>query len=72
MGKLIFHIGFSQRNGLGRTVDRVYEIGLAAQGIDREAAGVAEHVEYIAASGIHFKQLAVVALVNEEARLFVP
>ena len=43
----------------------------AAQGIDAEAARIAEHVEHAAAFGIMFEEAAVVALVDEEAR-FLP
>ena len=41
----------------------------AAQGIDGEAARIAEHIEDAAAVGVLLEEAAVVALVHEESRL---
>ena len=41
------YILVSQVDGLGRTVYRVYQVGSPTHSIEREAAGVAEHIQYI-------------------------
>ena len=48
--------------------------GSAAHGIHGETSSVAEHIEYFPSFGILFEQLAVLALIDEEAGLltFLP
>ena len=63
------HVGACQLNRLGRAVNRVNHLCTTSHGIDREAACVAEHVQYVASLGIVLQQRAVLALIHEEARL---
>ena len=62
------HVLGGQRHGAFRGVHRADLFGAARKGVDREAARIAEGVEYGAALGVAFDQLAVFALVEEEAR----
>ena len=68
-GEIELYVCVGESRGLGRGVDGVDGEGSAAHGVDGEAAGVAEHIEHLAASGIALEQGAVVALVEEEAGL---
>ena len=65
------HVLRGQRHGAFGRVHRADFPGAAREGVDREPARVAEGVEYGAALGVAFDQLAVFALVEEEAR-FLP
>ena len=62
------HVLRGQRHGAFGRVHRADFPGAAREGVDREPARVAEGVEYGAALGVAFDQLAVFALVEEEAR----
>ena len=44
-----------QGNGLLAAVDAMYELGTATHGIDGEASGIAEHVQYAFAGCVFFK-----------------
>ena len=65
------HVLRGQRHGAFGRVHRADFPGAAREGVDREPARVAEGVEHGAALGVAFDQLAVFALVEEEAR-FLP
>ena len=51
-GEVQGHIEIGQFDGLGAAVYRVDRLGTAPHGIYRKTARVAEHVEYISATGI--------------------
>ena len=64
-----FYVGVCQFYRLCAAVNGMYEVSSASHCIERESAGVAEHVEYVLSLGIFLKQTAVFTLVNEEASL---
>lgn len=67
--KVQFHVPVGQRDRFGRAVDRVNDLGSSPHGIEREAASVAEHVQYGASFGIAFQQRPVFALIDKETSL---
>lgn len=66
-GVVEINVGIGQCNGLCRAVDRCHPLSASSHGIDREASGVAEHVEYTATFRIVFEQRSVVALVDKKS-----
>ncbi len=70
-GEIKPYICIGQGNRLFRTVDRINHVRTAPEGIHRESAGVAEHVEHTAPGAVALQQFAVVALVEEET-CFLP
>ena len=68
-GEVERYILVGQVDGFGRAVYRVNEVGPSPHGIERETAGVAEHVEHVTALGIAFQQGTVLTLVDEETGL---
>ena len=67
--KVQFHVPVGQRDRFGRAVDRVNDLGSSPHGVEREAASVAEHVQYGASFGIAFQQRPVFALIDKETCL---
>ena len=67
--KVQFHVPVGQRDRFGRAVDRVNDLGSSPHGVEREAASVAEHVQYGASFGIAFQQRPVFALIDKETSL---
>ena len=65
-GKVQFDILVGQVDGFGRAVYGMYQCGIAAHGVNRKPAGIAEHVQHTAAVGITFQQWTVLALVYKE------
>ncbi len=65
------HVLVGEVHGALRRVHRAHLARTARQGVDGESARVAEGVEHRAACGVAHHQLAVLALVEEEAR-FLP
>ena len=55
-GKVQFDILVGQVDGFGRAVYGMYQCGIAAHGVNRKTAGIAEHVQHTAAVGIAFQQ----------------
>ena len=66
VGEVQGHVGVGQRHCFCAGVDRSHPPGASAQGIDAEAAGVAEHIQNAPPPGIVLEQSAVLALVDEE------
>ena len=67
--KVVRHIAADQVNGFLADIHRVHQFSATTQGIDRETARVAEHIEYLFVLRIMLQEWAVVALVDEETRL---
>ena len=68
-GEVKLDVGVGEGCGFGRGVDRVDAQRPSAHGIDRETAGVAEHVEHMSPFCETLEEAAVFALVDEEAGL---
>ena len=68
-GEIHFHISCGEFYCLSATIDRMHQFGTSAHGIEREAAGVAEHVKHLLAMGETLKQRTVFTLVDEETCL---
>ena len=49
-GEVELDVLVSEVDGFGRAVDRMHQTGTTAHGVEREAAGIAEHVEHAAAA----------------------
>ena len=71
-GVVELHVALGEHHCLARAVDRVHQLCPTTHGIERESASVAEHVEHAAALAVALEQGAVLALVDEEARLLPP
>lgn len=67
-GEVQLYVAAGEVYGLCRAVYRVYELCSASHGVEREAACVAEHIEYGTSVRISFEERAVFALVYKEAR----
>ena len=67
ISKIVCHIATHQVNCLLAHIYRVHQFCSATQGIDRETARIAEHIEHLLTLGIMLQQSTVVTLVDEEA-----
>ena len=68
-GEVQFDVAVGELDGLRAAVDGMDELCPAPHGIKRESTGVTEHIQHPPALGEALEQQAVVALVDEEARL---
>lgn len=61
------HVAVGEFYGPGGNIDRVDGLRPSAHGVEGKTARVAEHIEYVFAFGIFFKQTAVFTLVDKES-----
>lgn len=69
VGEVASHVDIDQVDGFLADIDRIDSTGTATQGIEREASGVAEHIEHVLATRIALDEGTVLTLVNKEAGL---
>ena len=63
------HVACGQLYGFCTAIHRVNKLRPSAHGVEREASGVAEHVEHFLALGETLEQGTVLALIDEESCL---
>ena len=63
------HVLIGELDGLRATVDGMHQPGTTPHGIDRKATGIAEHVQHATSLRVLLKQMAILTLVDKEARL---
>lgn len=66
-GKIEFHIAVGEFYGTGGDIDGMDGFRSSAHGVEGEASGIAEHVQYAFAFSVFFEQAAVFALVDKES-----
>ena len=64
-----FYITISEFDGFSTTIDRMHQLSPTPHGIEREATGIAEHIEYTFTTSKSLEQWTVLSLVYEEPRL---